>query len=59
MAKAAMKKLSALFVFCSLLEFGGCLNSGVTRDILVEGVTQAGLEFLLDNNVVFDLFTDN
>ena len=59
MAKAPMKKLSALFLFCSLLQFGGCLSSGVARDFLVEGVTHVGLEFLLDNNAVFDLFTDN
>lgn len=59
MAKAVVKKLSALLVFCSLLQFGGCLNSGVARDFLMDGVTQVGLEFLLDNNAVFDLFTDN
>lgn len=47
-----------LLALPSLLQFGGCLSRGVSRDFLLDGVRQAGLEFLLDNDAVFDLFAD-
>lgn len=40
------------------LQFWGC-GSGWWKQLLIDGVTFAGLEFLTDNNGIFDLFTDN
>ena len=54
MVSTLKKKLCVLLVFCGLLQIGSCLS----RDLLLDGVRHAGLEFLLDNDAVFDLFAD-
>ena len=38
--------------------FGGCLGNGFLGFLLREAALEAGLEFVLDNDAVFDLFED-
>ncbi len=58
-----MRKYWKMFRFVALggvvLQFGGCpIFQGFAQNILNNGVTWAALEFLADNNGVFDLFAD-
>lgn len=42
------------------LQFGGCGGlGGIWQDLLTSSVSFTILEFVTDNNGVFDLFTDN
>ncbi len=58
MIKTLFRRWWMLLALPSLLQFGGCLSRGVSREFLLDGVRQAGLEFLLDNDAEFDLFAD-
>lgn len=40
------------------LQFAGC-GGGFFGRLLEDGVSYVALEFLTDNNGIFDLFTDN
>jgi len=42
----------------TLLGFGGCLGGINTRTLVTGGLLYTGLEFVLDNDGVFDLFPD-
>jgi hypothetical protein len=42
----------------TLLGFGGCLGGINTRTLVTSGLVYTGLEFVLDNGGVFDLFAD-
>jgi hypothetical protein len=43
-----------------LLNFGGCLVNGRTlRYVATTGLTYAGLEFVTDNDAIFDIFQDD
>lgn len=44
-----------------VLQFGGCGGGfgGIWQDLLTSSVSYTILEFVSDNNGVFDLFTDN
>ena len=53
------KKCCVLLSLSVVFQFFGCLGSGVARDLLIDGVKHVGFEFLLDNNGIIDLFTDN
>ncbi len=42
-----------------VLQFGGCpVLNGLFTNIVNNGITWAALEFLGDNNGIFDLFVD-
>ena len=53
-----VKKCCVLLSLSVAFQFFGCLGSGVTRDLLIDGVKHVGFEFLLDNNGILDLFAD-
>lgn len=53
-----VKKSCVLLSLSVAFQFFGCLGSGVTRDLLIDGVKHVGFEFLLDNNGILDLFAD-
>jgi hypothetical protein len=58
MVKSYIFRTLALWVgLGAIWQFGACLGVGFRR-VVQDGVTYAGLEFLLDNNAVLDLFTD-
>ncbi len=43
-----------------VLQFGGCpIVGGLFGNLLENGISWAALEFLADNNGIFDLFTDS
>lgn len=42
-----------------VLQLGGCFGGQIWREVLIAGITSQAFEFLLDNNGIFDLFTDN
>ena len=42
-----------------VMQFGCPILSGLFNNIVNNGLTWAALEFLADNNGVFDLFTDS
>jgi len=58
----AKKWMRVLALGCSagvLLQFGGCLGGALNpRTLLTTGLVYTGLEFVLDNDAVFDLFPD-
>ncbi len=54
-----VKKFCVLLSLSVAFQFLGCLGSGVTRDFLIDGVKHVGLEFLLDNDGIIDLFVDS
>ena len=53
-----VKKCCVLLSLSVVLQFFGCLGSGVTRGFLLDGVKHVGFEFLLDNEGFIDLFLD-
>ena len=59
MIKTLFRRWWLLLAMPSLLQFGGCLSSGVSRDFFLDGVKHAGFEFLLDNADLVDLFPDS
>lgn len=42
----------------TMFQFGGCGVSGIFRSLLRTAPIALGIEFLTDNNSVFDLFPD-
>ncbi len=53
------KKFRYLAMGAVVLQFGGCpIANGFFTNIVNNGVTWAALEFLADNNGIFDLFAD-
>ncbi len=56
-----LKKLGAASLSTALLlNFGGCLVNGRTlRYVATTGLTYAGLEFVTDNDAIFDIFQDD
>ncbi len=54
-----VKKSCVLLSLSVAFQFLGCLGSGVTRDLLIDGVKHVGFEFLLDNDSILDLFVDS
>jgi hypothetical protein len=58
MGKKTMKAAAVVALLGTVLQFGGCINSIVGK-IFGQALGYVGLEFLTDNNGVFDLFTDN
>ncbi len=58
MMRKLIKKGCVLLSLSLAFQFFGCLSSGLTRDLLIDGVTHVGFELLLDNNGILDLFTD-
>jgi hypothetical protein len=53
------KKLCVVLGLSVAFQFFGCLGSGMTRELLIDGVKHVGLEFFLDNNGIIDLFVDS
>ena len=50
------KKFRYLALGAVALQFGGC---GLFRNLLENSVSFVALEFLTDNNGIFDLFSDS
>ena len=59
MIKTLFRRSWLLLAMPSLLQFGGCLSSGVRREFFLDGVKHVGFEFLLDNADFVDLFPDS
>ncbi len=55
MVKILMKRLCALLALSTLLQFGGCLSSGLAREVLID----QALDFLTGNNTILNLFTSS
>ena len=55
MRKKSMKIAAMILTAGTLLQFGGCLN---LKEFLRVGVTATAIEFLTDNDAIFDLFED-
>ncbi len=53
MSRKTIKGAMLIALFGTVCQFGSCLTKG-----LLSAVNYAGLEFVLDNNQVIDLFTD-
>ena len=59
-----MLKFWKMFRYVALggivLQFGGCpIIGGLFNNLVQNGVSFLALEFLTDNNGIFDLFTDS
>lgn len=59
MLRTTWRKIVSASGIGSLLFFGGCLSSGLAREVVITGAIHEAFEFLLDNGGIFDLFTDN
>jgi hypothetical protein len=55
MGKKTMKGAALAAVLGTVLQFGGCFN---LQTLFASAATYATLEFVLDNDGVFDLFAD-
>ncbi len=53
------KKFRYFALGAVVLQFGGCGVSGIFSGLLENLVSFTALEFLTDNNGIFDLFTDS
>ncbi|HRX87051.1 MAG TPA: hypothetical protein P5572_18660 [Phycisphaerae bacterium] len=53
MSRKAIKGAVLVAMLGAVCQFSSCLTKG-----LLNAVNYTGLEFVLDNNQVFDLFTD-
>jgi len=58
MKKKIRRSLIAVMMLGSTLAFNGCLSADFFKRTLEATVTYGALEFLLDNDAVFDLFED-
>ncbi len=58
MKKKIRRSLIAVMMLGSTLVFNGCLSTDFFKRTLEATVTYGALEFLLDNDAVFDLFED-
>lgn len=59
MGKKTMKGAALAALFGTVLQFGGCFGDSWWGRWLSDAVLYATYEFVLDNNAVVDLFTDN
>jgi len=53
MSKSTLRGMALIALLGTVCQFGSCLTKGLTN-----AITLSGLEFVLDNDAVFDLFTD-
>jgi hypothetical protein len=53
MGKKTLKGAALAAVLGTVLQFGGCIS---WQTLMASAATYAGLEFVLDNDGVFDLF---
>ena len=58
MTRKTLKATALAVVLGTVFGFGGCLGQGTVRWVLMSTASYTGLEFLLDNNAVVDLFSD-
>ncbi len=58
MVKKALKGTVLAVTAGSVMAFGGCLSGDIVRTMVPGAALYAGLEFLLDNDGVIDLFED-
>jgi hypothetical protein len=59
MTRKTLKAAALAAVLGTVFGFGGCLGQGAVRWVLINTASYTGLEFLLDDNAVFDLFQDS
>ncbi len=57
-SKRAMRSAGFAVLLSSIFAFNGCLSADFFKRTLESTVTYGALEFLLDNDTVFDLFED-
>jgi hypothetical protein len=57
-SKRAMRSAAFAVLLSSIFAFNGCLSADFFKRTLESTVTYGALEFLLDNDTVFDLFED-
>jgi hypothetical protein len=55
MGKKTMKAAAMAAILGTVLQFGGCFGR-IWQDLLTTGVSYAILEYVTDNDGVFDLF---
>jgi hypothetical protein len=53
------KKFRYFALGAVVLQFGGCSVNALFSSLLENAVSFTALEFLTDNNGIFDLFTDS
>jgi hypothetical protein len=58
MAKKTIKGAALASVLGMVFQFGGCLSSDLMTRVFWTTAGYSGLEFILDNDAVFDLFED-
>ena len=58
MAKKSIKGVALASVLGMVFQFGGCLNSNLLTRVFWTTAGYTGLEFILDNDTVVDLFED-
>ncbi|GJM26526.1 MAG: hypothetical protein DHS20C16_29410 [Phycisphaerae bacterium] len=58
MKKNLRRSFIAVTLLSSTVAFNGCLSADFFKRTLEATVTYGALEFLLDNDAVFDLFED-
>lgn len=59
MSKKTFKGLAVAAVLGVVFQFGGCLGGNWFRQTLWDTVNYVGIEYVLDNDMVFDLFEDD
>lgn len=59
MNKKALKGAAVVAVLGAVFQFGGCLGGNWWKQTLWTTVGYSGLEFVLDNDTVFDVFEDD
>lgn len=57
-SKRAIRSTGIVVLLGSVFAFNGCLSADFFKRTLESTVTYGALEFLLDNDTVFDLFED-
>ena len=58
MKKKMTRSLIAVTLLGSTMAFNGCLSAHFFKRTLEAAVTHTAIEFLIDNDSVFDLFED-
>jgi hypothetical protein len=58
MAKKAIKGAALASVLGMVFQFGGCLNADLLTRVFWTTAGYSGIEFILDNDTVIDLFED-
>jgi hypothetical protein len=54
-----IRRISILVAVGGAVVFGGCLGGGGWKHVATDAAMYTGLEFLTDNDAVFDLFPDD